>query len=244
MADYATVAQVLGDTDLEGYAAKLSSPAESALVEDEITRASRIIDAYVTAGRETDYFGASPAERTTRIFRGDNSDFLRVSRRVTGSINSATAQPENTNIVFAERFDGIVRVDAEGFTDNVNRILAQPTAASVRVRSDLDAPSVGYYSNPYGYRSTDRQKAFLAGKAYRVSARFGFAATPDDINAACLQLTVRILRGRDEAFSGVIGSINRDGTLIDRGMPPLVKQILDIYKSDYEKTRVDWEAVV
>ncbi len=62
-----------------------------------------------------------------------------------------------------------------------------------------------------------------------ITARFGFAAVPADITEACLQIAVRWWRGRDEAFSGVIGGINRDGQIIERGLPASARTILDAW---------------
>lgn len=72
---------------------------------------------------------------------------------------------------------------------------------------------------------------------YIVTARWGFNAVPEDINEACLQLVVRTYRGADEAFSGVIGGINKDNNIIERNMPAPVREILDGYRRKYRSRR-------
>lgn len=67
------------------------------------------------------------------------------------------------------------------------------------------------------------------GAPYQVTGRWGFATTPLDITEACLQLAVRWWRGKDEAFSGVVGAIAQDRTIIERDFPPAVRRLLAPY---------------
>jgi hypothetical protein len=67
------------------------------------------------------------------------------------------------------------------------------------------------------------------GVPYAVTGRWGFEVTPADITEACLQLAVRWWRGKDEAFSGVVGAIEFDRTIIERDFPPTVKRLLAPY---------------
>lgn len=86
--------------------------------------------------------------------------------------------------------------------------------------------------------SITRGCVFGDGVAYTVTARFGFAATPADITEAALQLTVRTYRSKDEAFSGVIGGLRTDGSIIERAMPAAVKEVLDVHRRKYRSRRL------
>lgn len=85
------------------------------------------------------------------------------------------------------------------------------------------------YVNGYTYGETSLP--------YAVTAAWGWDEVPGDIQEAALQLVVRWWRGRTEAFSGAIGNIHRDGTIIERGFPASVKTILDAWK---EKLRANY----
>lgn len=73
---------------------------------------------------------------------------------------------------------------------------------------------------------------------YTVTARWGRAAVPDDIVEAALQLVVRTYRSSDEAFSGVIGGLRQDGSIIERALPAAVKEILDVHRRRYRGRRL------
>lgn len=62
---------------------------------------------------------------------------------------------------------------------------------------------------------------------YDITGIWGYAAVPAEVREACLQISVRFWRGRDEAFSGVIGNINKDGNIIEKDLPAPVRRILD-----------------
>lgn len=85
-----------------------------------------------------------------------------------------------------------------------------------------------------------RGAVFGDGVPYKVTARFGFAAIPADINEAALQLSVRTYRSKDEGFSGVIGAMRNDGAIIERAMPVAVKEILDVHRRKYRGRRIDF----
>ncbi|MCP9496086.1 MAG: hypothetical protein MSG64_16685 [Pyrinomonadaceae bacterium MAG19_C2-C3] len=70
---------------------------------------------------------------------------------------------------------------------------------------------------------------FRKGVPYKVTARWGYEATPADITEACLQLATRWWRAKDEGFSGAIGAITTGGSIIERGFPPGVKTLLEPY---------------
>lgn len=71
---------------------------------------------------------------------------------------------------------------------------------------------------------------FTSGLPYTVTGRWGFVETPEDIREAALQTGVRWWRGKDEAFSGVIGGINKDNTIVERDLPAPVRTILQNWR--------------
>jgi hypothetical protein len=85
----------------------------------------------------------------------------------------------------------------------------------------------------FGVRS--RRYRWIEGVPYSVTARWGFAETPPEITEACLQLVVRTFRAKDDGFSGVIGAIKRDGSMIERALPAPVKEILDGHRNKFRR---------
>lgn len=62
---------------------------------------------------------------------------------------------------------------------------------------------------------------------YDITGLWGFAAIPPELKEACLQIGTRFWKGRDEGFSGVIGLIKQDGTIIERSIPAPARFLLD-----------------
>lgn len=94
----------------------------------------------------------------------------------------------------------------------------------------------GTILDPADYKVADN-RLYISGYAYSesslpytVTAAWGWDEVPGDIQEASLQLSVRWWRGKAEAFSGAIGNIQTDGTIIERGFPASVKVILDAWK--------------
>lgn len=67
------------------------------------------------------------------------------------------------------------------------------------------------------------------GVPFTVTARFGYIETPADVVEAAVQLAARWHRAGSEGFSGVIGALQSDRTIIERAFPPTVKLLLDPY---------------
>jgi hypothetical protein len=63
---------------------------------------------------------------------------------------------------------------------------------------------------------------FADGSIYIVSARWGFEATPDDIQMATALIAGKIW----DVGKGVIGEISPSGFVIERDMPPVAKTML------------------
>jgi len=65
-----------------------------------------------------------------------------------------------------------------------------------------------------------------AGRTFKVTARWGYEATPVDLTEAVRQFVARIW----ETQKGVLGQITPDGFIVERAMPLTVREILDKYK--------------
>lgn len=64
------------------------------------------------------------------------------------------------------------------------------------------------------------------GEAYAVTATWGYAAVPDDIVEACLEIAGRLWQGRSSGFSDVIGVEGGGAVGYQKALPALVREIL------------------
>lgn len=71
-----------------------------------------------------------------------------------------------------------------------------------------------------------KEPSWTDGQIYKVTARWGYAATPADLQEAVRQLVVKIW----ETQRGVLGQVTPNGFVIERAMPPFVREVLDRYK--------------
>ena len=71
---------------------------------------------------------------------------------------------------------------------------------------------------------------WLSGLPYTVSATFGYTTVPADIVECCLEIAVRIWRGRDAGFSDVVGVEGSGAVGYNGALPAMVKRVLDHYK--------------
>jgi hypothetical protein len=164
---------------------------------DIITAASRLIDSYLKV--ENDFFAVAAVSASTKVVYGRGSDRLRLPP-FTGSIVAAdlTVPSGYTKPVFTV-VDGWFTI---------------PAPASLGFGVVGNAPEY----NPYLY-------SWLENVPYTISARWGWAVTPQDITEACIQIVVRLFRGRDDAYVGVI--TNDNGQAFEKAIPAGSKMILD-----------------
>jgi hypothetical protein len=188
-----------------------------------VTAMSRLVDRYT--GREPGYFDdGSSGSLANRIFFGEGADSLLIDAYITQptdptSVTMPTAYTvPDFDVKTTARGTYLVRrygddeLSGAAFVDNqwVSGL------GSLFVTDGLDSTS------PIGWPK---------GIPVTVRAIWGFDGVPDDIAEATLQLCVRSWRGGDEAFSGVIGNINTDGSIVERGEPAIAKLILDNYRN-------------
>lgn len=64
------------------------------------------------------------------------------------------------------------------------------------------------------------------GRTFKVTARWGYAATPADIQQAVMLIAVSLW----DRQKGTLGDVSPEGFVIERAMPLLAREILDRYK--------------
>lgn len=65
---------------------------------------------------------------------------------------------------------------------------------------------------------------------YNVTGSWGYAAVPEQLREATLQVAVHFWRGRDKALGGVINNLKQDEAFPERNWPQTARTILDKYK--------------
>lgn len=202
MAKYITTADLVGAGN---YLPSISADdvATIATLDKMVDAASRLADHYTTRG-ENAFDPATAQNPQTRIFYGNGTSLLPLSPfRISDFIGGSVTIP--AGVVIAEG-----GIETPNFRiDGVGRMIAL---------------------SPEGYL-TPGVYVWPDGAPVSVTGKWGFAATPPDIREATAQTVVRWWRGKDEAFSGVIGRINSDQTIIERDLPAPVRLILDLYRA-------------
>lgn len=143
------------------------------------------------------YFNPSPAEPSVKRVRGEGDRFLRLPVHVFGSITLVTFDEQT--IDSADYYES----DRNGwlYLENNGFGLEHTFFAACENRWYPDA-------------------------VYKVTARWGYAATPADLTEAVRLTVLRVW----ETQKGTLGQITPNGFVIERAMPPLAKEILDRYK--------------
>jgi hypothetical protein len=164
-------------------------PTDVALVGKIIPRAARIFD--VVAEVEPGYFGAFAAPAgapdggaVVQYFYGDGSAILRLPPYIGPLADGDVTLPEGYTV--PQYYE---RADRWG-----NRFLqAAPSAQAVSL-VDADA----------WFGGSLRSVGWACGVQIGVKAKWGFAATPEDVKEACIELVISIRAGKDPAFAKVV----------------------------------------
>ncbi len=186
--------------ELLDYLPLVSSDEDKAALGRMLTRGSRAIDAYTR--RADDAFAPAPEDESEQIIYGTGQAVLLLPEFVAGSIESVTA-PQGYYLPA-----GYVEFRRRDITTGALRV-GLHTATTDKILT----PRV----------------VWASGVPFTIVARWGFQAIPGSIKEALLQLLVRWWRTKDEAFTGVIGSLGTDRTIIERGFPSGVKTLLEPY---------------
>jgi hypothetical protein len=171
----------------------------SAAEKDAIGRLLDGVSAFVDTycDRPAGFFDPSPEGATMKRVRGEGKHYLRLPLHVFGSIESVT--------LYDEEIDS-----AEFYESEKNGWL--------------------YYENiGLGLENTFRdclRGDWYRGEIYKVTARWGHAATPNDLQEAVRQTVTRLR----EVQKGTFGQITPSGFVIERALPLFAREVLDRHK--------------
>lgn len=164
-------------------------------------RCDRLFD--TVAGVPPGYFCAAPAGVAVQTVFGDGSGILRLPPYVGELADGAVTSPAGYTV--PEFYE---RTDRWG-----NRFLQATSSPRAVTLLDEDA----------WFSGTLRGGCWREGAPYKVSARWGFEATPDDVKEAVLELIIMVWRTKDPAFAKVIRL--EDKTVITQALPDRTKLI-------------------
>lgn len=164
-----------------------------------ITSASRLIDSYLTV--ENDFFAVAGASKTAKVVYGRGGDRLRLPP-------------------FTETITAADMTVPSGYVKPVFAVVDGWLTIPPQLGLGLIVGNAPEY-NPYLY-------SFISYVSYTISAKWGWAAIPEDIREACVQIVVRWFRGRDDAYAGIVTA--QSGQAFERAIPAGAKMILDEWK--------------
>jgi hypothetical protein len=180
--------------------------AAEAVIEKLLDRASAYIDRRLGYAFGTQGTGS-------RVVYGDGSDFLVLPPDyVAGSVTNVTTQSDFVVPSYIEQ-DNCLVVTRNGL-------------AAYRFDVNIQTPS---FNNNPNYVYDWISPGWMEGVPFTVAATFGYGAAPADIVECCLELTVRMWRGKDAGFSDVVGVEGRDAVGYNGAEPAFVKKTLDFY---------------
>jgi hypothetical protein len=150
-------------------------------------------------------FSFGEAASGVRTFYGDGTDYLQLAPYVAGTL-ATVAGPTGLSLPTYAEIDGmLVATTVEG-------VLVDRRPGGILGGARAVAPT------------------WRNGAPYQVTADWGYDGVPADIVEACLEIAVRIWRGRDAGFSNVIGVEGGGAVGYEKALPPLVKEILLGYR--------------
>lgn len=168
----------------------------------EIAAVTRILDAVSSfvdtyCRRPAGYFNPAGSESEKRV-RGEGAHYLRLPVHVFGSITSVSLNGTAIDpaTFYESEKNGWLYFEDEG------------------------------YGLENSFYSDETCRTWRDGRVYKITARWGYEATPLDLAEAVRLTVLRVW----ETQKGVLGQITPNGFVIERAMPPLAKEILDRYK--------------
>jgi hypothetical protein len=187
--------------------AALDAPGQTLIV----TSASRLFDNLCEV--EEDFFAEEDGTTEDRYFIGDGTAYLKLPPYVdldTVALNDGT-------------------VDVPDYTaDNVPSYIEQDGMLVVLDKTKLQEPEAASYPN--------RFTGWPGGVQIRVSAIWGFATVPSDVQLAVIHLALHLWRTADPAFA-VISNAAGDA-LASRTVPKVAQSVIDKYKAKYSQKAI------
>lgn len=180
-----------------------------------IPRICEQIDLYV--GVPTGYFNAvaSSVAVSSRLFYGSDAHRLRIEPYHAGTITGSISAPSGITVpsyVEVRPDNGRLRAGGgkvEFFLEVVN--------------------SAGHKQGGYQWGNRDSTSGateWVEGCPYTITARWGWAATPEAIKQAAIETLIAMHRGKDQAFMKVV-NLETNTVVNNDPLPPRAKQILD-----------------
>lgn len=189
------------DNLIADYIPEAKSQREQAAVERILDAASAFVDSHCR--RAPEFFAPSPEAPTMKRVRGEDRHFLRLPVHIFGSIT---------------------QIDDQTFTALGTRIYESEKSGWLYFESD-EFGNESSFSIGYGY------KQWAANQVYRVTARWGYAATPLPVVEAVRLITARIY----SVQKGTIGQVSGQGFINERLIPQAAKDLLkDFVKRPFE----------
>lgn len=182
------------------YLPAVTNPADLETIETICAAASRVIDHYT--GRGADAFDpAKVAVAESRIFYGRGTNAIWLSKwRISDFLPESLTIPAGVTL-------------PAGYS--VPHFILDARAPRLLAVNESGMKHKSYF--------------WPEDMPVTVTAKWGFAEIPQDIRAAHAQIVVRFWRGKDESFSGVIGRINSDQSIVEKELPVTARMILDLY---------------
>jgi hypothetical protein len=215
---YTNLGQILQDLSGEQIEDNpLIQSDEASIIEGYVYAVSAFIDSYLKV--PPGYFKPSAEQPTQKTFYGDGTDYIRLPP-YTGDATVTLPDYYDPATDYEIRDGYIVRLH-----------LAESTTTFTLM--DVDKWNRYFNRDPlYG------NYGWQVGEAIKVTARWGYAEVPADIELACRRLVERLWRTKDGQVSGVVGDIIRpDGTAIQQALPPFVKLVLERWKEALQERR-------
>lgn len=210
MADYC----LLEDVQAYGFQVR---PEDQPLLGSIITRASRIFDQ--AAGAVDSYFaeGDSAQTASARVFWGDGMDHLRVDPFLADSITSVT-MPDTYTV--PDYFESTPFSTSQRKGQSAGEFFLVRTYGDDGAR--LPQPAFTAFSDATAFRG------WPEGIQVTVTAKWGWAAVPQDVQEAVIETAIMIWRGRDQAFARAVAV---DGQLVfSSPLPQRAKLVADAYR--------------
>jgi len=184
-------------------------PKDDPVLTNMLLRSSRIFD--MVAQRAPGYFKATDGSSTQAVVAGDGTNYLRLPVYVAGSLTQVTVP------------SGYQVPNYSEVTDELGQ--------QWLIRSDASGLRAPYY--PYDYYEGPVSaplglgKGFPQGLPITITAKWGFAATPEDVKEVVLELTTILYRSKD-ALAQRILDLDKSPQL-KAGVPDRVKEVANRY---------------
>lgn len=190
------------DNLIADYIPEAKSTREVAAVGRILDAASRFVDSYCR--RAPDYFAASPTEPSMKRVRGEGMHYLRLPVHVFGSITQIDSETFTawSASVYESDKSGWLYFETNGFGNESS------------------------FTTGYGYTR------WTENHAYKVTARWGYAATPLPIVEAVRLIVARI----HSVQRGTIGQVTAEGFINERLIPQAARDLLaGFIKREFER---------